>query len=126
MTNFAELAAPFDPVDVEWRIGATNKDKTKGMALAYLDARAVMDRLDRVCGPEGWQCKYSHAGDKTICDLGILHRDNWVWKADGAGDTDVEKEKGALSAAIADATILLPLDPEILVQSVNALVATTT
>jgi len=32
-------------------IGSTTKDKAKGMALSYMDARAVMDRLDGVCGP---------------------------------------------------------------------------
>ena len=36
------LAAPFRPDQIDWRIGATNKDKTKGMALAYVDSRAVM------------------------------------------------------------------------------------
>jgi hypothetical protein len=100
---FDELAAPFPKDFIEWRVGSTNADKTKGLALAYIDARAVMDQLDRVCGPANWQCKYSHANGKTVCDLGILLETHngfeWVWKADGAGDTDFEAEKGALSDA---------------------------
>lgn len=45
---FNALAAPFHPKDIEWRAGATNADKTKAMALAYITSRAVMDRLDEV------------------------------------------------------------------------------
>jgi hypothetical protein len=74
-------------------------DATKGKALAYLDARDVMGRLDEVCGPGGWQCRYSHALNKTVCDIGVKVGDEWVWKADGAGDSDIEAEKGALSDA---------------------------
>ena len=59
--DFRRLTAPFDPARVSWRVGSTNKDKTRGMALAYIDARDVMDRLDDVCGPEGWQRRYPHA-----------------------------------------------------------------
>ena len=99
MIDFAALSAPFDPEDISWRVGSTTKDKTKGMALAFVDARTVMERLDAVCGPAGWQNRYSHANGKTVCDIGILCGDAWIWKADGAGDSDIEAEKGALSDA---------------------------
>lgn len=110
MTDFEALAAPFPPERISWRVGSSNKRSqqrangndakaTKGMALAYIDARDVMARLDEACGPGGWQCKYSHANGKTVCDIGVKVGDEWVWKADGAGDSDIEKEKGALSDA---------------------------
>lgn len=102
---FDKLSEPFSPDAISWRIGSTNAEKTKGMALAYLDARDVMDRLDLVCGPGGWQCRYSHANGKTVCDLAVKCGDEWVWKADGAGDTDVEAEKGALSDAFKRAAV---------------------
>lgn len=101
MTIFTALKAPFSPAQVSWRIGSTTADKKKGMALAYIDARDVMDRLDAVCGEDGWQCNYSPApGNAIICNIGIKdgHGD-WIWKADGAGATDVEGEKGMLSDA---------------------------
>jgi hypothetical protein len=104
--DFAALAAPFSPIAVSWRIGATTSDKTKGMALAYLDARDVMDRLDEVCTPGGWQATYPHALQKTVCSIGILCGDHWVWKSNGAGDTDIEQEKGALSDAFKRAAVL--------------------
>jgi len=105
MVDFKALAAPFPPEEVSWRLGSTSKEKMKGMALAYLDARAVMDRLDAVCGPAGWQDKYSHANGKTVCDIGIKCGDEWIWKADGAGDSDIEAEKGALSDAFKRAAV---------------------
>ena len=103
--DFKALRAPFDPNDVQWRVGSTTKDKSKGMALAYIDARAVMDRLDSACGLGGWQCRYSHANGKTVCDIGIKCDDEWIWKADGAGDSDIEAEKGALSDAFKRAAV---------------------
>lgn len=103
MVDFKALAAPFAPEEISWRLGSVSKAKMRGMALAYLDARNVMERLDTVCGPDGWQCRYSHANAKTVCDIGIAVRDpdglHWIWKADGAGDSDIEAEKGALSDA---------------------------
>lgn len=94
-----QLAEPFPPERISWRVGPTTQDKSRGQALAYLNARDVMQRLDDVVRPENWQRRYSHAGDKCVCEIGIKLDGEWVWKADGAGDTDVEKEKGALSDA---------------------------
>jgi hypothetical protein len=109
-TLWDKLAAPFPPELVSWRVGATNGDKTKGLALAYIDARDVMHRLDMFCGPDGWANSYSHANGKTVCDIAIrVKREDgsyeWVSKADGAGDSDVEAEKGALSDAFKRAAV---------------------
>lgn len=105
MIDLNALSAPFPPAKVSWRVGSTTQDKKKGMALAYVDARDVMDRLDEVCGPAGWQCSYPHANGKTVCSIGIKIGDEWVWKANGAGDTDIEAEKGALSDAFKRAAV---------------------
>lgn len=97
--NLTALKDHFDPKLVSWRVGATNADKSKGLALAYIDARDVQDRLDEVCGPENWQNRYSLQDKTTICEIGIKIGDEWIWKSDGAGATDVEAEKGQLSDA---------------------------
>ena len=107
MELFDELSRPFAAEEIDWRVGSVNKEKTKGMALAYMDARAVMDRLDGVCGPNGWQCNYTPGVNGSIvCNLGIRMPDGeWIWKADGAGATDVEGEKGMLSDALKRAAV---------------------
>jgi hypothetical protein len=94
-----KLKEPFPQDRISWRAQTVTKAGDKALALAYIDARDVMERLDEVCGPANWQCRYSHADKKTICDLGICTDNGWVWKADGAGDSDIEAEKGALSDA---------------------------
>jgi hypothetical protein len=103
---YTDLSAPFEAELIDWRCGSTNSDKTKSMALAYVDARTVMDRLDAACGFDGWQCNYTQGVNGSIvCNLGILVAGDWIWKADGAGATDVEGEKGALSDALKRAAV---------------------
>jgi hypothetical protein len=107
LTDIKKLLEPFPPEKVEWRIGSTTADKTKGIPLAYITSRDVMDRLDEVVGPENWQNDYPVIGSTTVCRIGIKIRrtgggelsymEEWVWKSDGAGVTDVEAEKGQLS-----------------------------
>jgi hypothetical protein len=99
------LKRPFPANQISWRCGATNRDKTKGIALAYIDARDVMRRFDEVFGLE-WQNRYSHAEGKTICEIGAKIGGEWVWRAGGAGDTDIEAEKGAISDAFKRAAVL--------------------
>lgn len=94
-----QLKNPFNPKQLKWRVGATNKEKTKGIALAYIDSRDVMKRLDDVCGPDRWQSKLTRTGDGFTCELGIKFNDEWVWKSNSAGDTKVESIKGGASDA---------------------------
>lgn len=105
MIDIKALTAPFPPDRVSWRVGSTTQDKRRGLALAYIDARDVMERLDKVCGPENWQSRYPHATGKTVCEIGIKIGQDWIWKADGAGDTEFEADKGALSDAFKRAAV---------------------
>lgn len=106
--NFKELRAPFPAEDIEWRIGQAGKGQ-KGIwakCLAYIQARAVMDRLDLVCGPAGWKVEYRNvpAGEGLvpgiICRISIRIGDEWVFKEDGAEQTDIESFKGGISSAL--------------------------
>lgn len=103
--NLQHLHAPFPPNEIEWRVGSTNADKSKGLALAYLTARHVMERLDEVCGVGNWQDRYEFHGKRTVCYLSIRIDGEWVTKADGAGDSEVEAEKGAISDALKRAAV---------------------
>ena len=109
MNMFDALSRPFPADAVSWRaqsVSTKNPDAPKAMALAYIDARDVMRRLDEVCGPAGWQCDYPHATNKTICRIGVKVDGEWIWKSNGAGDTDIEAEKGAISDAFKRAAVL--------------------
>lgn len=91
-----ELKRPFDPSLVKWRVGATNKDKTKGIALAYIDARDVMKRLDETCP---WNKRLTAFDRGFICEIDVLVDNEWVTRSDVAGFTKVEPEKGGASDA---------------------------
>ena len=98
-----ELARPFAPEDLEWRIQVTSKDKTSGLAIPYVTNRAIQDRLDEVVGPENWYNDYKpwHGNgkkDAQICGISIYFEDKgFITKWDGAEDSDIEPIKGGLS-----------------------------
>lgn len=99
------LSAEFPRNAISWRAQSVTRDGTKAMALAYIDARDVMQRLDEAVGPENWQDRYEFHGPRTVCYLSIRVNDEWITKADGAGDSDVEAEKGAISDALKRAAV---------------------
>jgi hypothetical protein len=104
---FQQLAAEFPRAMVSWRAqNITSGDNPKALALAYIDARDVMKRLDAVVGPSNWEDSYEEtAKGRVICKLRLCIDGEWVSKSDGAGDTDVESEKGALSDAFKRAAV---------------------
>jgi hypothetical protein len=95
------LRAPFAPEEIEWRVGATTKDKTKGMALAFVTNRAIQNRLDEVFGCFGWKNEYREwRGNAQLCGISVKYEGEWITKWDGASDTDWEATKGGLSDAM--------------------------
>lgn len=90
---------------------ATPREKIKtrqgpgGKSLDYVTARYVMERLDETVGPENWQSKHTMDGDKVACSIGIRVNGEWIWKSDGAGETDIEGEKGSFSDALKRAAV---------------------
>lgn len=94
------LREPFTSKEIEWKIQVTTQDKSKGMAVAYMDARAVQKRLDEVVGPFNWKNVYSLWHENSqICGISIFNddRNEWVTKFDGAENSDFEPIKGGLS-----------------------------
>jgi hypothetical protein len=70
---YDQLTAPFPPELVELRPGATTKDGKRALALPYVDMRDYQNRLDQVCGPDGWSVSYRPWGKRAvICTLTIL------------------------------------------------------
>lgn len=102
-----ELVDLKQPVSYKWKVQSYNADKTKGSCVAYIDARDVMDILDKVCGPEMWQDKYEFVGDKLIAGIGIFNKElyEWVWKYDTGTESQTEAEKGLFSDAFKRASV---------------------
>lgn len=112
MELFTALCEPFPIEEISWRVGPTNEKRKaadepfRGQPLCYVDARTVMDRLDSVCGFDGWQNTYTPGvGTSIVCNIGIRVAGDWLWKSDGAGATDMEAEKGTLSDAFKRAAV---------------------
>ncbi len=103
--NFDALRAEFPREAVSWRAQSMNKEGTKALALAYIDARDVMKRLDEVCKPENWRAEYHDSPKRTYCTLYLRINGEWIGKSDAAGDTQVEAEKGAVSDALKRAAV---------------------
>lgn len=115
----AKLKEPFAISALKWRMGNKNKNGDKALMLVYIDARDVMDRLDEVCGAECWKSEYRSVdsigyNDKTktyyptktvVCRISIKLDSEWVYKEDGAGNTDFESEKGGMSDAFKRAAV---------------------
>ena len=102
------LEYPFTFQEIEWRVLRTSKkDPTRAQVAAYVDSRAIQNRLDAVVGRENWQNTFesvvgSNNGTTAhICRISIYYpeRGEWITKSDGAGCTDVEPIKGGLSNA---------------------------
>jgi len=96
-----------EPIPFQWRIISFNKEKTKGTCAGYIDARDVMDILDRVIGPENWTKRTEQFGaTSTVCRIGIrTSSGDFVWKDDIGVESDVESEKGGASDAFKRAAV---------------------
>jgi hypothetical protein len=70
-----------------------DKENRTALALAYIDARFVQDRLDLACGPLGWQTKVEEIGGFLCVGIGIINPADgeWVWKWDTGADEPTEK-----------------------------------
>ena len=101
------LRIPFPEEDIEWRVqqqGLSN-GLPWALVLAYVTNRAIMDRLDEIVGPENWTNDFTQSPNGgVLCTLGVrVHEEgdsNWVYKTDGADNTEVERVKGGLSNAM--------------------------
>ena len=98
-----QLRTPFPEEDIEWRVqqqGLSNGIPW-ALVLAYVTNRAIMDRLDETVGPENWTNDFSQSPNGgVLCTLGVRVEDSWVFKTDGADNTEVERVKGGLSNAM--------------------------
>ena len=108
----AELAQPFAPEDLEWRLQRADKDGKWGIAVPFVTNRAIQNRLDDVVGPENWYNDFKpwHGDGKKaaqICGISIYFAEHqgFITKWDGAEDSDIEPVKGGLSDSMKRAAV---------------------
>jgi hypothetical protein len=96
------LAAPFAPSEVRFKPAVVSGNRA--LALAYVDARVIQDRLDEVLGVEGWQDEYQCLPDgSVVCRLRLRLGDDWVTKEDVGGPSEQPDGGDRMKAAFSDA-----------------------
>lgn len=107
--DLERFTVPFPTEAIEWRIQSSGfkKDGTPwGKVLAYVTNRAIMERLDAVCGPDKWINEFRPLHTNGIlCGISLLIDGEWITKWDGAELTDIEPVKGGLSNAMKRAAV---------------------
>lgn len=102
MTIGEQLAAPFRPEDVQFKPGAVSGNRA--LALAFVDARTVQDRLDAVLGIDGWQDDYQCLPDGgVICRLKIKIDGEWITKVDVGGQAEKMDGGDRIKSSFSDA-----------------------
>jgi hypothetical protein len=95
------LAAPFAPEEVRFKPAVVSGNRA--LALAYVDARAIQDRLDAVLGVMGWQDSYKCLEDgSVVCRLRLRLGDEWVSKMDVGSPSEQPDGGDRLKAAFSD------------------------
>jgi hypothetical protein len=98
----ARLAAPFDPSEVHWKPQAVSGNRA--LAIAYVDARSIMDRLDMVLGIDGWTDRYHIQPDgSVICWLRCKIGDRWITKTDVGSPSEQQDGGDRTKASFSDA-----------------------
>jgi hypothetical protein len=96
------LASPFDPREVRFKPAVVSGHRA--LALAYVDARVIQDRLDDVLGVTGWQDEYECLPDgSVVCRLRLRLGDEWITKMDVGGQSEQPDEGDRRKAAFSDA-----------------------
>ena len=99
-----KLLEPFPDAVIKWKPGATTQDKSKALAMPYVDARAVQDRLDQVVGVLGWKDEYEFLSDgSALCRLSLRINEEWITKMDVGSPSEQPDEGDRRKAALSDA-----------------------
>lgn len=97
------LAAPFPAECIGWRPGPASFDKTKCIAMPYIDARDVQDRLDAVLGCAGWMTEFREVSNGcVVCVLSCNIGGVWIGKSDVGAPSEQPDKADQLKSAFSD------------------------
>jgi hypothetical protein len=96
------LAKPFSGAEVKFKPGAVSGNKA--LAMPYVDARVIQDRLDEVLGVDGWMDDYEcRESGSVICRLRCKLASEWITKVDVGSPSEQPDDGDKLKAAFSDA-----------------------
>ncbi len=96
------LAAPFEETEIKFKPQVVKGNSC--LALVYVDARAIQDRLDDVLGTRNWQDDYECLPDGSVlCRLKIRVGGEWLTKVDVGGPSEQPDGGDRVKAAFSDA-----------------------
>jgi hypothetical protein len=72
---FTQLADPFDPSEIKWRVTHTTRDASRGAVIAFADPRAYTDRLNQLFTPTGWTRTYEVS---TVSSVTRMKKDKLI------------------------------------------------
>jgi len=98
----AALSAPFEPKEVKFKPQIVKNNRA--LAMGYIDARLIQDRLDDVLGVENWQDKYDFLPDgSVVCRLRLKLGGRWITKTDVGSPSEQPDSGDRVKAAVSDA-----------------------
>ena len=96
------LSAPFEHREIKFKPQIVKNNRA--LAMAYIDARLIQDRLDEVLGVENWQDKYDILADGSVmCRLRLKLGGRWITKSDVGSPSEQPDSGDRLKAAFSDA-----------------------
>lgn len=102
------LCEPFDLKELKYKPAVVSGNRA--MAIFYVDARVVQDRLDDVLGVVNWQDTYKVLADGCVaCRLRLRLGDEWITKMDVGSESEQgdagDRRKAAFSDALKRAAV---------------------
>src|SRR3954469_1507835 len=97
----AALSEPVEPKEVKFKPQMVKNNRC--LAMAYIDARLIQDRLDDVLGVENWEDAYKILPDGSVmCRLKVKLGDRWITKTDVGSPSEQPDGGDRLKAAFSD------------------------
>lgn len=102
------LADPFEPREVKFKPSMVKNNRC--LAMAYVDARVIQDRLDEAVGVENWRDNYIQLPDNSVqCRLSVRINGRWITKEDVGSPSEQpdagDRRKSAFSDALKRAAV---------------------
>lgn len=99
---FDRLMEPFAQTEVKFKPQSVKGNRC--LALAYIDARHVMDRLDNVMLLGNWRDEYTILNDGSVqCRLSLRINGEWVYHEDVGSRSEQPDDGDKMKSAFSDA-----------------------